>query len=704
MSSKSTAFPLGTYVGNPDGNGGATEDQFNAQMQSFVNVMGTTPEFMDAYIDPGMPVDQWASNASWTAWSWAQTPVANQTTPVIGLPMNLNENFGNPDAMFAAFASGQYDDVLRQMVANWKQEGFNTQYWRPGYEMNSGSQAWYAGGDSQTAANYVAAFQHIADVLHEAGQADGANVQVVWSPNVQNWNAVDVNQLYPGDNYVDVIGPDGYDMMWPPSLYDWGKNDGTYDSTLQQWESNPVNVVHYLNYPGGNQWNPTGAGSSADSFTNLIDMAKEHGKAFAVSETGAGGDSSSIPDDTIFPQWLASTLQNAENEGVAVKYVNIWDDNASGNWDFTSPDAGKPDEAAAWAQYFGAGSGSGGDGSGSGSGGNALTLNVSEDAYQGNAQITVAIDGAALGGATTITALHDAGQTQSISSGPDLAAGPHTVTVNFLNDLYGGTPQADRNVYLDNVSSGGVTTQIGDTMWTNGQVAFVAPGQPTDTPVTLGSGPDQIVVRASEDAWQGPADVVFSVDGQQVGGTESVTAAHAAGQSQAFILNGNFGSGPLVVSADFVNDAYGGSADTDRNLYIDSITGSSMQTENAELMWSGTQDFTIAGAGNANSQPQMAFITTATLVAPSGDATLLAAPSETLDFTAGSFGHDILSGFDTTTDVIALSSQQVSSYGALLGDAQANDGGTLITLDPNHSIQIAGVDPGALTSSNFAIG
>lgn len=44
--------------------------------------------------------------------------------------------------------------------------------------------------------------------------------------------------------------------------------------------------------------------------------------------------------------------------GVSIDHVNIWDAHlGDGNWAFSTPKAGKPLEAAAWAQYFGAGSG-----------------------------------------------------------------------------------------------------------------------------------------------------------------------------------------------------------------------------------------------------------------------------------------------------------------------------------------------------------
>ena len=83
------------------------------------------------------------------------------------------------DQQYQAFASGQYDSAIEGVVESWAQQGFTTQYWRPGWEMNLTSSPSYAGGDAATQADWVAAFQHISTVLHQAGAADGVNVQVV---------------------------------------------------------------------------------------------------------------------------------------------------------------------------------------------------------------------------------------------------------------------------------------------------------------------------------------------------------------------------------------------------------------------------------------------------------------------------------------------------------------------------------------------
>ncbi len=84
-----------------------------------------------------------------------------------------------------------------------------------------------------------------------------------------------------------------------------------------------------------------------------------------------------------------------------------------------------------------------------------LDLYLSEDAWQGNAQFSVAIDGNTIGGAQSVNALHSDGGSQDFSYSNALTAGTHDVAISFLNDAYGATPGADRNLYVNGISVDG---------------------------------------------------------------------------------------------------------------------------------------------------------------------------------------------------------------------------------------------------------
>lgn len=214
-------------------------------------------------------------------------------------------------------------------------------------------------------------------------------------------------------------------------------------------------------------------------------------------------------------------------------------------------------------------------------------LRVSEDAWRGDAQFTVSVDGKQLGGTQTATASHGAGQTQALTLAGTFGTAAHTVAVSFLNDAYGGTSATDRNLYVDSLTDGGTITP-GAALWSNGTASFMV-GKPGT--VTVGSGPNKAVLFLSEDAWQGDAQFTVTVDGRQVGGTQTATLSHGAGQSGEFDILGAFGVGTHQVGVTFVNDAYGGTSATDRNLYVDKVGTTPV---GAALYSNGTHVFTAS--------------------------------------------------------------------------------------------------------------
>src|SRR4051812_34466438 len=111
-----TAFPVGTYVGGPNGNDPAENAQFKSNLDRFSQIMGARPTFMDAYTDnaAGNP-STWVANAGWAAWSYLKTGSAyvgpgSGIVPVVGIPLSWSgESGSNVDAAFRDIASGKYD-------------------------------------------------------------------------------------------------------------------------------------------------------------------------------------------------------------------------------------------------------------------------------------------------------------------------------------------------------------------------------------------------------------------------------------------------------------------------------------------------------------------------------------------------------------------------------------------------------------------
>ena len=361
-----TPFPLGVYAGDPNGSDSSAEASFESDYSSFVSTLGVTPTYLDTYIDYTQPVSDWVSNASWTAWSDAQSADAKGLTPVIALPMaSLAAGAGTADSQYQAIAAGDYDSVYQGILKAFVDEGYTNLVFRPGWEMNINGPT-YAGDTAQDQADWVSAYKQIYTVLHQEAATLGVNVTVVWNPDITNYtNDNALTSLYPGNAYVDAIGADVYSDIYPYSdgtnsggqatYHDW--NTGGEDTSVAQFIADPVNREHYWSYPAATVYNADSSGGHALSLDQLLAFAEEQGKPFAVPETGAGNSDggTDVSDDSAFPQWLASQLTAAEAVGEKVDFVNIWDSNASGaNDEFSNASDNKPLEAAAWANYFGA--------------------------------------------------------------------------------------------------------------------------------------------------------------------------------------------------------------------------------------------------------------------------------------------------------------------------------------------------------------
>ncbi|NGM33670.1 hypothetical protein G4G93_06920 [Methylobacterium sp. DB0501] len=120
-------------------------------------------------------------------------------------------------------------------------------------------------------------------------------------------------------------------------------------------------------------------------------------------------------------------------------------------------------------------------------------------------------------------------------------------------------------------------------------------GSTAQPSVSLGSGPDQLLLKVSQDALWGDAQYTISVDGKQIGGVQTAHAAHGSGQSDLISVSGNWGQGDHDVAVNFLNDVWAGAGRGDRNLYVDSATyhGQDVAGAHLNLQSNGAQHFTF---------------------------------------------------------------------------------------------------------------
>ncbi|MGI4945798.1 MAG: ScyD/ScyE family protein, partial [Janthinobacterium lividum] len=131
---------------------------------------------------------------------------------------------------------------------------------------------------------------------------------------------------------------------------------------------------------------------------------------------------------------------------------------------------------------------------------NTLVVQIAEDAYQGDAQFTISVDGVQEGGINTATTLESSGNSQAVTVNGPFAAGDHTVAVDFLNDAYDGTPDTDRNLYVNGATLDG--TAIPGSSFTEysagaGLFTFTVPNTSSTTDTTASTTSSSTETTAS---------------------------------------------------------------------------------------------------------------------------------------------------------------------------------------------------------------
>jgi hypothetical protein len=332
----STPYKLGAFFGNADG-------EAQQQLVAFTKLMGIAPALFNAFTDFTAAPNEWVGNTSWFAGVCKNAPgYQPPNIPLIHLP-TFSTNSGAPSTaqILENYSSGAYDTMIQAFVETWANAGYKAQEYRVGVEMNL-SDGTYVYEGLQPA--WIAAFQRISTVLRAAFKTYAVTGHVMWNPGCAGSQmSGDIRTaMWPGAEYVDVIGGDCYD-----SWANWAPNKADLEASVAglDWKTAP--------YPTAlEEYYNTLDDSSASGFPLpvMIAFAAEQKLPICVPECGCGA----VPSDNPwFPRWLRHNFDAAVAAGVPVWYLSIWDSNADVPDLFT--DGSKPQEAEAWAYYFGAG-------------------------------------------------------------------------------------------------------------------------------------------------------------------------------------------------------------------------------------------------------------------------------------------------------------------------------------------------------------
>ena len=185
------------------------------------------------------------------------------------------------------------------------------------------------------------------------------------------------------------------------------------------------------------------------------------------------------------------------------------------------------------------------------------------------------------------------------------------------------------------------------------------------SPAPVGTGADTLVLTLSEDAYGGDARFQLTVDGKAVGPVQSVTALHSQGQTEGFTFKGDW-SGAHRFGVTFTNDAWGGSAGVDRNLYVEGAVFDGTMVEGAAALYgNGTVTFGTP-PGQASSSQAGAASQAGTVPASTGSSGSTT-PADTLSVTDNDGSSAavplIVSGSHTDHPTSTSTVQQVAGSG-----------------------------------------
>jgi beta-mannanase len=172
-----------------------------------------------SYYDfPAAEMERIRSHGSIPFFSWA-----SQSTPA---------GLDQPDFQLSDVIEGHHDAYIREWAEAARDWG-HPFFLRFNWEMNGNWFAWAEGVNGNKGGEYVAAWRHVHDIFTEVG---ATNATWVWCPNVDPIGKLaSLASLYPGDEYVDWTGLDGYNWGTNPARPDkWRSFDELFRSTYDE--------------------------------------------------------------------------------------------------------------------------------------------------------------------------------------------------------------------------------------------------------------------------------------------------------------------------------------------------------------------------------------------------------------------------------------------------------------------------------------
>jgi hypothetical protein len=149
--------------------------------------------------------------------------------------------------------AGEWDAHIREWAQDIKAWG-KPVFIRWGHEFNLEHYSWSLVQNNRDASKYIAAFRRVRNIFRKEG---ANNAMFVWAPNNDSWPQEpwnDIHRAYPGDEYVDWIGLDGYNWGTVNEWSSWQSFRQLFrDVARQMWRKYPTKPIMIAEFASANE-------------------------------------------------------------------------------------------------------------------------------------------------------------------------------------------------------------------------------------------------------------------------------------------------------------------------------------------------------------------------------------------------------------------------------------------------------------------
>lgn len=233
---------------------------------------------------------------------------ANGNVPVVTWEPYLCSSAATPADVLGRAARGEYDAYLRAWADRMKAfvsgpdrtlgtADDRRAYIRLAHEMNGNWYPWGAAVGGNSAHAYVVMWQRVRTIFWQTG-LDSNTLQWIWAVNHEDVGAARAEDAYPGPEYIDWIGIDGYNWGASQSWSAWSRPDQVFGPMVAR----------------------------------LRELTRGQPRPLALTETASSSSMPGRVDVAAKSQWITQFFSYATSTDTAARMVVWFNEDKEADW------------------------------------------------------------------------------------------------------------------------------------------------------------------------------------------------------------------------------------------------------------------------------------------------------------------------------------------------------------------------------------